>query len=80
MPLATAEDVELAVRSARAAFLGTAAASAFTARSDNAGQDSGAPLGWGALLGKERARYLRAMAQLVEDRKEELAVIEVGCI
>jgi len=76
VPLATAEDVELAVRSARAAFLGTAAASAFTARSDNAGQDSGAPLGWGALLGKERARYLRAMAQLVEDRKEELAVIE----
>lgn len=54
VPLATAEDVDAAVKAARAAFGG-----------------------WGDTSGAERARYLRDIAQGIENRKEELAVIEV---
>ncbi|ELR17639.1 betaine aldehyde dehydrogenase [Acanthamoeba castellanii str. Neff] len=53
VPLATAEDVDAAVKAARAAFGG-----------------------WGDTSGAERARYLRDIAQGIENRKEELAVIE----
>lgn len=57
VPLATAEDVDAAVKAARAAFGG-----------------------WGDTSGAERARYLRDIAQGIENRKEELAVIEVSLV
>ncbi len=55
-PAATAEDVDAAVRAARAAF------------------DAGP---WPRLPGRERARFLRAIAQGIRDRKPDLVNLEV---
>jgi len=53
LPLASAADVDRAVRAARAAFPG-----------------------WRATFGKERARLIRRLADLVAERAEHLAAIE----
>lgn len=56
IPAASAEDVNIAVESARRAF------------------DQGM---WPRLSGRERARYLRAIAEGIRERKEDLARLEV---
>lgn len=58
IPSATAEDVDLAVESARRAF------------TRNRGRD------WAALPGASRAKYLRAIAAKITERKSQLAKLE----
>lgn len=62
IPAATSEDVEIAVKAAREAFV------------KNKGKD------WARTSGKYRAKYLRAIAAKVTERKGELAELEaVDC-